>query len=362
MTEKTQDRSPDIESASQTQRPSLGGRIRIAIFALLCISSLSIAVAYVANVDRRQEDPSRGAKNAQPEGGRIAAITAEPHVIFRNMAPGRAGRVGAVSLDNPDAARAIADLQCMRVYIAKSRGLCLTESGPNLLEPYNAVFFDADFKVRHTRPLQGVPSRARVSPDGRFGASTVFVSGDSYAADSFSTRTTLFDMTTAKVLGDLEQFVVWRDGSKISSPVFNFWGVSFARQTGRFYATLGTGGNTYLVRGDVRARRMDVLRSGVECPSLSPDGLRIAFKSKTNAELGSVTWQLKVLDLESLKDHSLGEMRNVDDQAEWLDNDTLVYAIDTGRGPPGTWSVSADGTGKPQPFIADADSPAVVRR
>jgi hypothetical protein len=30
----------------------------------------------------------------------------------------------------------------------------------------------------------------------------------------------------------------------------NFWGVTFARAPGRFYATLGTKGHTYLVEGD----------------------------------------------------------------------------------------------------------------
>ena len=36
---------------------------------------------------------------------------------------------------------------------------------------------------------------------------------------------------------------------------FNFWGVTFARDGNRFYATLGTGGKTYLVEGDVAARQ-----------------------------------------------------------------------------------------------------------
>ena len=100
------------------------------------------------------------------------------------------------------------------------------------------------------------------------------------------------------------------------------WGVTFdPTNTNRFFATLGTQGHTCLVEGNLAARRANVLRDGVECPSVSPDGTRIAFKMKTadNGDAELPTWRPALLDLTTLKDHLLAETRSVDDQIEWLD-------------------------------------------
>jgi hypothetical protein len=52
----------------------------------------------------------------------------------------------------------------------------------------------------------------------------------------------------------------------------------------------------------------------------------------------------------------LAETRPIDDQAEWLDDDHVLYR--TGEE---TWMVPADGSGTPKRFLRSADSPAVVR-
>ncbi|MCA1842152.1 MAG: hypothetical protein LC792_02990 [Actinobacteria bacterium] len=148
-----------------------------------------------------------------------------------------------------------------------------------------------------------------------------------------------------------------KDGKRLESADFNFWGVTFARRPGRFYATLGTGGHTYLIEGDLATRTATVLRDGVECPSLSTDGTRIAFKDKVaGGGLGEVKWRLSVLSLDTLEAHPLAETRNVDDQAEWLDDGTVLYSVESD-----TYAVPADGTGTPRLFAHRADSPAVVR-
>ena len=59
--------------------------------------------------------------------------------------------------------------------------------------------------------LEGVPSRARLSPDERFAAITLFVTGDDYEAD-FSTRTKIFELDQGRMLPDIEFFDVQRDG------------------------------------------------------------------------------------------------------------------------------------------------------
>src|SRR5262249_48632838 len=159
---------------------------------------------------------------------------------------------------------------------------------------------------------------------------------------------------------DLEQFAVLRDGQPIQAADFNFWGVTFARDSNRFYATLGTGGHRYLVEGDIAARRVRVLTDGVECPSLSPDNARLAFKKRTSEGrdfLGS--WRLTVLDLATLAETPLAEAGSVDDQPEWLDDGHVLYAQP--GNPRSTWVVPADGRGPARPFLPDGFSPAVVR-
>ncbi len=202
--------------------------------------------------------------------------------------------------------------------------------------------------------LQGVPSRARVSPDGRYGSVTFFVYGHSYATPgNFSTQTTIIDLVKRKKLADIERFHVTKDGRTFDSPDFNFWGVTFAPNSDGFYATLATRGKTYLVEGSVSGRTARVLRDGVECPSVSPDGKHIAFKKRVG-EAGH--WRLHVLDVATLRDHPLAETRSVDDQAEWLDDEQVLYGVDDA-----IWVVRADGSGAPRRLLESADSPAVVR-
>ena len=96
----------------------------------------------------------------------------------------------------------------------------------------------------------GVPSRARVSPDGRYGATTVFVTGHSYASTgAFSTETLIIDLATGQSLGNLEEWKVEKDGQTIDAPDVNFWGVTFA------------GGLRPLLR-DPRDRRQDLPHRG----------------------------------------------------------------------------------------------------
>ena len=54
-----------------------------------------------------------------------------------------------------------------------------------------------------------------MSPDGRYGAVTLFVTGHAYATPgAFSTQTTLIDLAHAgSKIADLEQFTVLRGGS-----------------------------------------------------------------------------------------------------------------------------------------------------
>jgi hypothetical protein len=343
-----------------TPQPATRGRVYG--FVGLCVACVIVAVGYVVHTGGRS-DRALNAKGSVAAGAPSAeALMAQRHLLVRDMAAGQAGYAGVLPLSDPGSTKAVTDLPCARLYMEAGNGICLSDHG-DILDPYKVVFFGPDFKERAEKPLPGVPSRARVSADGKYGSSTVFVTGDSYAAGAFSTRTTIWDMATGDDVANLEEFTVWDNGKQLQSPDFNFWGVTFdPTNSAHFYATLGTKGHTYLVSGDLTARKVNVLRDGVECPSLSPDGTRIAFKQRTSAGGADLpTWRLAVLDLATLHDHPLAETRNVDDQAEWLDNSTVAYAVDTGVGAPSIYATAADGSGTPHLLIADADSPSVAR-
>jgi hypothetical protein len=337
---------------------------RLLIFVALSVAAIAGVVGYALyGRGRDARTPGPGpATTATPDPG-LAAVSSRPHVMFRNTALGPTyGRLSLVAIDTPDGARYPTGLSCDRVHGTRAAGFCL-QASRGVFTTYQAVSFDETFHTRQTFTLAGAPSRTRVARTGTVAASTVFVSGDSYNAGSFSTRTTIFDLGAGRSLGDLEAFVVEKDGQPFKKADFNFWGVTFSDDPDRFYATLGTGGALYLVEGHVARRTIRILRDGVECPSLSPDGTRIAFKSRTT-EGGRLLWRVHVLTLESGSDAVVSESRSVDDQVEWLDSAHLLYALpsqESGSGSSDVWVVRADGTGAPRLLIRDASSPAVVR-
>ncbi|MFC7615716.1 hypothetical protein ACFQV2_21680 [Actinokineospora soli] len=245
-------------------------------------------------------------------------------------------------------------LSCARFYAAAGTAVCLSAK-PGLAPMTTATVLDRDLRPVRTVEFGGTPNRARVSPSGRMVSWTVFVSGDSYTANSFSTRTGILDTRSGYLIKNMESIQLYLDGERHHAPDVNFWGVTFTADDNRFYATVNTGGRTHLVEGDMAAWTARTLRANVECPSLSPDGTRIAFKKRVR-DGATDPWRLHVLDLRTLRETALAETRSVDDQAAWLDDATVAYAL------PGSavWKVPADGSGSPSLVSADASSPAVV--
>ena len=319
--------------------------------------------------------PSAAIRRAAPSASTPARIAvapapgaARPFMLFRSTALGDSyGHVAQAWLDDPEGPRSVAPISCDRVHYAAGSGVCLTaERGA--LTTYRAVLFDARFAERKSITLAGPPSRARVSPDGRKAAFTVFINGQAYSTPSFTTRTTIVDAVTGdSVVDDLETWPVKRGGAAFKAVDFNFWGVTFTRDAEHFYATLGTAGRTYLVEGDIAERRMHVVADDVECPSLSPDGRRIAFKRRdTDSPGGRFHWHVAVLDLASGQVRVLaGEARSVDDQVEWNGNDAILYAmpLDSQQSSAETdvWEIAADGGTPARRLARFAFSPAIAR-
>jgi hypothetical protein len=342
--------------------PTTSPSRKFLLFIGICAAAVVAVVAYVVLRPAPSMTPVHAAITAaSPEA--LAEAVKTPHLLFRSTDydKGSGGQLGLVPIDALDRPPLFTPITCERVYFAAGTGVCLTaERG--MTTSYRAELFDQSFHTRHQVALTGVPSRTRVAPDGSLAASTNFVNGDSYAAGGFSTRTLLMDAATGKVIDHLEAFQVTRDGKPFKAVDFNFWGVTFTKTPNRFYATLASGGEIYLIEGDVTKRTGRVVRTGIECPSLSPDNRRIAFKKRMPGV--RLVWRIHVLDLESGAETALAETRSVDDQVEWLDDATILYALPNGgkaRPVMDIWAAAADGSGTPRVLVTNAESPAVVR-
>jgi hypothetical protein len=366
------------------------------IFLGLCVVAALLVAGYAWHVKNRADAPlprvSSSPPPTVPAPAATAAATAPPpstpmtpaevaplaaapasalpappvrRLFFRSTSVDQHyGSVAWVDVSRPRAVHYVDALRCEVVYVAGGHGICLSaERG--VFTTYAASLFDTrHFKVSGSFPLKGIPSRARVSIDGKLAAFTVFVSGHGYTTLDFSTQTLIVDVRSAKVLADLEDFEVRRDGAVIKAADFNFWGVTFTPDARQFYATLSTAGQHLLVRGDIAAKKAEVLHENVECPSLSPDARHVAYKKRLLVG-GRISWQLHVLDLATGREIALAEKRSIDDQLEWLDERHVLYSVPSAEdgSSPGTdvWSAAIDSTTAPARFMRNAYSPATAR-
>ncbi|WP_436496077.1 TolB family protein [Actinokineospora sp. HUAS TT18] len=309
------------------------------------VAALLLAGAGVWYVSRGSTPPVTTADSAPitAAGGRIQVLTN--------------GMLSSVARADSRGARSITEQSCDRAYAAKGTIACLRPV--DALTGTHLVVFDAAMAEQKSIPLTGFPNRLRVSASGRMVSWTVFVGGHSYATSGFSTRTGILDTQTGQVTDSLEEYAVTIDGVRVQAADVNFWGVTFTADDNRFYATMSTGGKRYLIEADHATRTARTLTTNVECPSLSPDGKRIAYKSAVDADPAK-GWRLSVMDLATLKSTPLAETRSVDDQPAWLDDTTVAYSLQRDDGVNDVWSVPADGSGQPQLTVEGANSPAAV--
>ena len=320
-------------------------RRRLLTFAVVVIGCLVTGSLYVTWAVARASGP-------EAEKGTTARLDTGS-VVFRSLdgKKGRRGRI-AVVRNLASGKRAVTGVRCDRVYAKAEVAVCLSRVKAFGIA-YDAIVYEADLRRRLAVRFAGIPSRVRISPDGRHGAVTSFVTGHSYAAPGqFSTQTRIFDLESGRILLDLEQLTVALDGGSIDGMDRNYWGVTFAAN-GRFYATVASEGETFLIQGIVGSKRARALIHNAECPSLSPDETRVAYKKRVG---GPTTWRLYVLDLNTGRETRLSETKTVDDQVEWLDDTHILYGRDKE-----IWKVRADGTGSPRLVVRRSDSPAVIR-
>lgn len=333
-------------------------RQRVILLSAISALALIVTVAFGALAYLRSQAQS-SAPSAVPLT-RVTAFTGD-RIEFRNTAAGADyGTVASVPLDDPSGARSVSTQLCDRVYSTSKLTMCLTTDA-GVVTTWRAAQTGPTGTQEQSWSLPGVPSRTRISADSQLVAETSFVTGVSYAAVGFATET-IIATAAGKSYGNIEQFTLLVNGEQVNAADRNIWGVTFTDNDRYFYATAASGGSTWLVRGDLIDRTLTSVRENAECPSLSPDGTRVAYKKNTGT-FGSPNWHIAVLHLTTGVETMLSEQRSVDDQVEWFDNSTLLYGLPRAPvvGDSDVWSMPADGSGAPVLFIPHAWSPSVVR-
>lgn len=292
-----------------------------------------------------------------------SALPASGDVLVVHRVPG--DDYGRLAIVKADGARVMLDRRCDRVHIGGPTGVCAAPLEGNF-GGWETLIFDASTSglpvlSDHPSPL---PSRLRVSADGSVVTSTGFTSGRSYEDIGGDTATIaiVIDVPTGQLNG-LVQY--GQEGLLQNTGEAQYWGVSFADPKGEtFYSTAHYGDGPVVVRGDVASQTLSEPAFDGSCPSVSPDGTKLVYK-QLRADGG---FDLALRDIATGETRVLGESRSADDQVEWLDNNTILYALH-GEGESGEivdpsfdiWKLSIDAGATPELFIPAASSPAVVR-
>lgn len=317
------------------------GRLTVTISAILVV--IGGTTAYVVTAATDANEPAGAEQVSQAKTGDL---------LFVDLAGGQ-NRVEKIA---DSGARTPTELVCQRFYAAGGTSVCLKLSGPG---PSYAAEVSRDGKPVRTVPLPGIPSRAKVSKSGNVVSWTSFVTGDSYSVPGgFSTRTGFHDLRTGETAESLEHFDATVEGAPLTASDINYWGLTVGSDDRTFYATLASGGFTWLVKGDLVSKSVTSLRRDAECPSLSPDGTKVAYKKRIG-RLGP--WDLAVLDLATNTEKRLPGTAGIDDQATWLTESELAFAaVPKDAKLPAVHVAPVDGSQPAKVLIPEATSPSPV--
>lgn len=239
-------------------------------------------------------------------------------LAFINRVPG--DEYGLVGYIDPQGERHVTELECSRLDLNESGGICLSATA-GLGGTGRGTILDASLEPS-LRFGVNEPSRAAVSPDGSVVAWTGFSLGHSYLnSGEFATTTQLISVDRNVGVNLEVVFTTYRDGVEVDDFDRNYWGVTFV-DSDLFYGTLGLGDGTSIVEGRVSTSRIDVVFDNATCPEVSPDGATIVAKERRGD-----FFQVIAIDVESGTRRDLGETRSVEDQVEWADDDTILYAL-----------------------------------
>lgn len=278
-------------------------------------------------------------------------------IAFVNRTPG--DDYGTVGYIDRDGNRQSTELECDRIDLNANGGICLDDSS-GIGGTGRGLILDPNLNPSLRFGIN-LPSRAAASPDGEIVAWTGFAVGHSYlAVGEFATTTQLIEVERG-IGANLEtQFATFDiDNQPVDDEERNFWGVTFVDNE-TFYATIGVGADTSIVRGSIANSRLTVVHENATCPEVSPDGNTIVAKERRGD-----FFQLVAIDTATGERRDLPEVRTVEDQVEFLNDSTIIYGLPNSA--EGTeaqpawdvWSLDLNG-GAPQLIIPFADSPAAI--
>ena len=300
-----------------------------------------------------EEDEVDEAQATQP-----SIDPAQIGIAFVDRTPG--DNYGTVGYIDRAGARQSTELTCERLDLNANGGLCL-DGANGIGGGGRGLVLDPSLNPVLRFGIN-LPSRAAASPDGEVVAWTGFSLGHDYLnPGEFATTTQLVEVERGIGVNVETAFTTFAaDGEVINDDERNFWGVTFI-DSDQFYATIGVGEETSIVRGSISTSILTVVHENATCPEVSPDGGTIVVKERTEGDF----FQLVAIDVETGERRNLPEARSVEDQVEFLDNNTIIYGLpNTAEGTEAqpawdVWSLDLNG-GAPQLIIPFADSPAAI--
>jgi len=306
----------------------------------------------------RPTSTPRPESTAVPQG----PAPSEGEVMVVHRVPG--DDYGRMAIRHADGTRTLLDQTCMRLHVAADYGICLSQND-SFVPTYTTSVFRSDNPADVIKEYSSsLPSRARISPNGIYSSVTAFATGTSYEDISGETTTivTIDEIVGTSRLRSARQFEVVADDSSYQVQDAQFWGLTFADDD-EFFITGYFGESPEILQGSLGAETMSPLGWKGSCPSLSPDAKTLVYKEMRD-EGG---FDLVAVDLDTDDRWILDEARSVDDQVEWLDNDTILYALhpngleDAVQPEFDIWMLDIAPGSVPELFLPNADSPAVMR-
>jgi hypothetical protein len=186
---------------------------RLPLFSLATLALVVMALAWL----RRDANHQPATAIAVATASRAATA---PFLMYRTLAPPRAyGRVTIAPLDRLEPRR-LTPLRCTRVHYGGNRGLCLSEHAEGTTVSHVADVFDSAFRRHQRIELAGVPTRVRVSPDGRLASVTTYAEEESPAGERLAIESVLIDLAAGRVLADLREFALQSDDHLVHVVVF----------------------------------------------------------------------------------------------------------------------------------------------
>ena len=189
--------------------PPMSQRARIVAFAVVVVLAVTAVVVYAALPGGTYYPTRRPCRLPQLPRWRRSPTSSSDRRRWARLRQG-----GDVHPDRPGGPRAVTANACERVDQRAGTTLCL-RSKPGVVLGSSVTAWDRSGREVYSRDLPGIPSRARLSPDGTLAATTAFVTGDSYLSAGFATRTYVHDLAKGTAV-HLEDFALTHEGRRVS--------------------------------------------------------------------------------------------------------------------------------------------------